>query len=87
MKEKLLFFVEWRKTGLFDINPFIQAFRRRYPQFRTVQEVDNIDYKSQCVKLILIDVVKIPTSKQNEYQVMFTNSSGKLYDTYYHRIK
>lgn len=64
----------------------IAAFRAKYPTFRTVEEVNQIDYTKQSVKIILITEVKFLTSNF-EYQYQFSNTSGRVYKTFYYAKK
>lgn len=86
MKERLLLFCPF---GNFrnpqQIEVFIKKFLSEYPRFRTVDEVKQIDYRTQEIKIILI-TESILLSSRNEFNFFFTNTSGRVYKTYHFRL-
>jgi len=86
MKEKLLLFIpfgNFRNPEQIDF--FIEKFLSEYPKFRTVDEVQRIDYRTQEVKVILI-IESILLSGSAEFNYTFTNTSGRIYKAYHYRL-
>jgi len=86
MKEKLLLFCpfgNFRNPQQIDV--FIKEFLSEYPRYRTVDEVRQIYYRTQEVKVILI-TENILLSSRNESIFFFTNTSGRVYKTYNFRL-
>lgn len=85
MKEKLLIFCPFGNfQNPMQIEVFVRRFRKKYPNFRTTDEVEKIDYRMQEVKVILITETKL-LSNNYEFQFNFTNTKGRSYEIYNYR--